>query len=384
MHKSFRLVLLVATLFCGLALDVTSAYAQAACDQLVRQLRTLERNADFRNYDNSNQQSRTLGDSLQNAESAYVRNGCNAAAKAGQTLTRDCQNLARQILKGRADRDKLSASLETGGAVAQQREAVLQEMARFGCRSGSQATVTQNGGQRGGLFNQLFGGYTQNPDAMGGYGDGDIVGDDFSGYSGYRTIRTVCARLTDGFFWPISFSTLPDYLARDLEQCQSECPGTQVDLYYYNNPGGEPEQMVNLAGGRYASLPNAFAYRTKFDAESSCKPPAPKGVVTIAGGDGQSRAMIDFNGADFPLPLRDPRQAIPTAAPDAAPQPQQVVASLEIPLPRPRPNPNDPTTAQSVAAPVQTPEERVVKFGSKTVRIVGPDTPYAQLAGAGT
>ena len=35
-------------------------------------------------------------------------------------------------------------------------------------------------------------------------------------------------------------------------------------------------------------------------------------------------------------------------------------------------------------APTSTARDRVVKFGDKTVRIVGPDTPYARLAGAGT
>ena len=64
MHKSFRVVLLAVAILCGLALDVSNAYAQAACDQLVRQLRTLERNTDFRNFDNANQQSRALGSSL--------------------------------------------------------------------------------------------------------------------------------------------------------------------------------------------------------------------------------------------------------------------------------------------------------------------------------
>jgi hypothetical protein len=361
MRNPFRLALLVLAILASLSLDVTTAYAQAACDQLIRQLATLERNADFRNFDSANQQSRALAASLQDAESAYVRTGCNADAKAGRTLTPQCQNLARQILKGRADRDQLAASLETGNAVAQQREAVLQEMARFGCRAGSQATFTQQ--NRGTLFDQLFGGYTQNPNGQGGYMEGDIVGDQFSGYGGYRTIRTVCARLSDGFFWPISFSTLPDYIANDLEQCQSECPGTQVDLYYYDNPGGEPEQMVNLAGGRYADLPNAFAYKTKFDTESSCKPSKTgTGFTSVAGGQ------------DTPLPPGDPDE----------PAAQQQVASLDVPLPRPRPGKNDPNVAQDIAPPTSTARSRVVKFGDKTVRIVGPDTPYARLAGAGT
>jgi hypothetical protein len=92
--------------------------------------------------------------------------------------------------------------------------------------------------------------------------------------------------------------------------------------------------------------------------------------------------MVAFDGADFPLPLADPRRPA-TVTPAAAEPPPQMVASLDVPLPRPRPGKNDPTVAQDIAAPVSTPRERVVKFGDKTVRIVGPDTPYARLAGAG-
>ena len=46
-------------------------------------------------------------------------------------------------------------------------------------------------------------------------------------------------------------------------------PGLDVDLYYYDNPGQEPEQMVNLQGEPYKSLPTAFAYRTDYRSRPS-------------------------------------------------------------------------------------------------------------------
>ncbi len=59
-----------------------------------------------------------------------------------------------------------------------------------------------------------------------------------------------------------------------------------VDLYYYRNPGQEPEQMINLYGEPYTSLPTAFAYRTAY-APPSCKTRRPMvGSTLVAQADG--------------------------------------------------------------------------------------------------
>jgi len=380
MHNVVRFLLLMLVMAVGVIIDTTDAYAQAnACAQLQRQLSQLERNADFRQGQSNSEQSRAVAAAVQDAESAYVRGGCNAAAKAGQQLNRECQQLARQIIKGRQQRDTLARSVETAGAIAQQREAVLQEMLRFGCSSGSQASVTQqNAPGRGGLFDRLFGGYT---DQNGQYSEGDIIGDGYTG-AGYGTIRTVCVRKTDGYFWPISFSTLPDYLGQDAYQCQETCPGSPVDLYYYKNPGQEPEQMVNLDGSAYSSQPFAFQYRQSVDLTATCKPTTPEGSVTMMnGGDGQSRATVAFADIDFPLPLRDPRRQQQAANVIEAPLAVASAQLIDVPLPRRRPGSEPPVVA--AAKPATPAGERIIQFGSKTVRIVGPDTPYAQVKAAG-
>src|SRR5690606_17391636 len=148
--------------------------------------------------------------------------GCNDDAKAGRRLTPQCQALGREILRGREDVKALESSVGTGNAVAQQREAVLQEYARFGCGGGSQARVVRQG--RGNLFEQLFDVFgTDEYD-----GEGGIREDSWGGYGSYHTVRTLCVRKSDGFYWPISYSTLTEYVANDADQCVSQCPGVDV------------------------------------------------------------------------------------------------------------------------------------------------------------
>jgi hypothetical protein len=85
------------------------------------------------------------------------------------------------------------------------------------------------------------------------------------------TYRTVCVRLCDGFYWPISFATTADSFDRDSGVCTQSC-SSPTALYYYPNPGGEPEDMISLEGEPYLRLGKAFLYRTRYDAACKCKP----------------------------------------------------------------------------------------------------------------
>ncbi|MHB1111298.1 MAG: DUF2865 domain-containing protein [Devosia sp.] len=369
----------------GFAVDVSAAYAQSgSCSRLFATLDTLERNRDFQRAEASAGELRALERQVQRSESKYVRDGCNDDAKAGRQLTRECRALAREIISGREDYANLARSFETGNAVAQQREAVLQEIARFGCGGGSRARVigggeslTGNDGDRGNLFDQLFDALSDTFD-----GEGGLRGGEFEGYGNYRTVRTLCVRKSDGFYWPISYSTLTDYLPNDADQCMQQCPGTEVDLYYHDNPGQEPEQMINMQGEPYTALPNAFRFRTEFDKSISCKPVTDYGSINlVASADGgQARAFIQFNDLSFPLPIRDPRrQTTITQAP------LQVADYVSVPLPRRRPAAPGEEPKPVPVAPVASSEPvRIVQFGDKRVRIVGPETPYAPTTGAGT
>ncbi len=82
------------------------------------------------------------------------------------------------------------------------------------------------------------------------------------------TYRTVCVRLCDGYFWPISFATTEEHFGADQARCESSC-GSTAKLYVYKNPGNEPEEMRDLNDKPYTKLPTAFLFRTKY--QDSCK-----------------------------------------------------------------------------------------------------------------
>ncbi len=85
------------------------------------------------------------------------------------------------------------------------------------------------------------------------------------------THRTMCVRICDGYFWPVSFATSSDQFERDQVTCESSCT-SPAKLYTYENPGQEPEQMVSLKGQPYAKLSTAFLFRTKLDQSCKCNP----------------------------------------------------------------------------------------------------------------
>ncbi|MEX1180832.1 MAG: DUF2865 domain-containing protein [Cucumibacter sp.] len=348
----------------------TPALAQTdSCNQLDQQLRALERDRDFRNVANYAREARSTKENLQRLESAFVRTGCQRAVNAGDRLTRDCRALANQITRTRADYAELVEHANRGAQVAQLREEVLQQVARFGCNNQGAITFGEprpaQTANRGGLLERLFGRL--------GLGGNDFIGDQW-GYTGASTLRTVCVRACDGYFWPVSYSTLSEFLTNDAAVCSQQCPMGQVDLYYYRNPGEEPESMVNLAGQRYADLPNAFRYREQFDAACACEQRINYGTIQLAGADGAVRqATVEFGDQTFPMPRRDPRRTIEIA-----------VSTAEfVPMPRRRPAlAGEPVVALPV--PMSTADLRLVKFGDKTVRIVGPDTPYVPTPEAGS
>jgi len=84
------------------------------------------------------------------------------------------------------------------------------------------------------------------------------------------TYRTLCVRLCDGFYFPISYSTLPWRFAADAQRCEQSCP-TKSRLFVHRNPGQGVDAMVDLHGHPYASLPTAFLHRIKYVADCTCR-----------------------------------------------------------------------------------------------------------------
>lgn len=88
-----------------------------------------------------------------------------------------------------------------------------------------------------------------------------------------RTFKTMCVRLCDGYFFPLSQSVTPDAFAHEAGRCQAQC-GAPSELYVVPtdqlSQHSDPD-MMSLTGRAYSDLKTAYAYRTRYAAGCSCK-----------------------------------------------------------------------------------------------------------------
>src|SRR5713101_4706949 len=131
-----------------------------------------------------------------------------------------------------------------------QRRGVLAALGQNDC--GPQYRQFANAGP-GGFFETLFG---INPNLA----PPSSVGIPLAG-----TYRTLCVRTCDGYYFPISYSTVPGKFAEDEALCRRLCPATEVFLYSHRNPGEDVTRAVSLGGRAYSELPTAFSYRKQLN-----------------------------------------------------------------------------------------------------------------------
>jgi len=146
------------------------------------------------------------------------------------------------------------------------------------------------------------------------------------------TFRTVCVRSCDGFYFPISFATVPGRFPDDEKTCKALCPAAEANLFTYRNPGEDISSAVSINGQPYSSIPNAFHYRQEFSPTCSCKAAgqtwsdALKSIDDKAAAEQQGDIIVTEEGAkkmSRPLPKPTPAAARKGAGPAnaAAPAP---------------------------------------------------------------
>jgi hypothetical protein len=266
--RSFAIGLGIMLISAGAAL----AQGSQACVQLERQLAALDQGGV------SPQQIRRTDESVQRQRYeldrtiAYSRSlGCGRTFLFGPAPSPQCRDIEARIDQQRSNLDNLMLQAQRARAGDPNQDArrsqVLSQLAQTQC--GPQYANAPRPGQRsGGIFGLLFGGGAQE----------ELVEPPAPSYDGgpgrpnNDSFRTVCVRMCDGFFYPVSYSTTPSNFARDAAMCQQTCPGTQAELFTYPNPGGDMSQAANMNAEAYTNLPNAFRYQKEFVKDCSCKP----------------------------------------------------------------------------------------------------------------
>jgi len=264
----------------------------------------------------------------------------------GRALKRTprCLNMNAQVEDARRQLTRLQQqrnSLQRGGGNRRRQAELQQALRRSGCSG------VPSGG--GGLFD-FFGGPRQ-----------EYQTPIYRRINPNGRYRSVCVRLCDGFYYPVSYSTYGSRVAQDAEKCQASC-AAPAELYVYRNPGQEIEQAISLSGSAYMDLPVALRYRKEFVKGCSCKkaeynpseieeanrkaqapqtPPASQATAAAAAPaqpplspDQMPQLNLDIGGT------AEPAAPQPPAAPQAAPPPPAApppVASQAAPAPPPPP-----------------------------------------------
>jgi hypothetical protein len=196
------------------------------------------------------------------------KGGCEGSGfflfNALQSQSQQCVDMSRQVANMRANLDRINVDLQrlrgTDVDRGEQRRSVIVALAQNNC--GPQYRTAAR--QAGGFFDQIFGrdsgegepapsGDLANPEAQGG------------------SVRTVCVRTCDGYYFPISYATNASRFAQDEKTCQHMCPAAEVMLFSYPTQGADITQATSINGQPYTSLPNALKYRTEFNPSCSCK-----------------------------------------------------------------------------------------------------------------
>ncbi len=174
-----------------------------------------------------------------------------------------------------------------------QRRSLLIALAQNDC--GPQYRQQAAAGQPRGFFETLFGGlplFGNNPIIAPPPASGSILpglpGSDLLPAGSYRTL---CVRMCDGFYFPISFAATPSRFREDEQVCQRTCPAAEVALYVHRNPGEDINQAVSLNGQPYTQLPNAFLYRKELVSTCGCRRPGESWAQALKHLD--SRATIE-------------------------------------------------------------------------------------------
>ncbi|MEL6422258.1 MAG: DUF2865 domain-containing protein [Pseudomonadota bacterium] len=82
--------------------------------------------------------------------------------------------------------------------------------------------------------------------------------------------RTMCVRLCDGYYWPMRRGGSNASLMSDSQKCESQC-SSGAQLFILRSSTDKIGTMRNLAGQSYNSLANAFAYRSSYNAQCTCR-----------------------------------------------------------------------------------------------------------------
>jgi Protein of unknown function (DUF2865) len=263
-----------------------------------------------------------------------------------------CAPLNNQIQQMRANLDRSLTDIQrlqgNSGEREAQRRGILVALGQNDCGPQYRQYVTAG---PGGFFDNLFGGVAPAP-------NGPLAG----------TYRTLCVRTCDGYYFPISYSTVPTKFAEDEQLCRRLCPAAEVSLYSHRNPGEDVSRAVSISGRLYTELPTAFSYRKQLSPTCNCRLPGQSWAEALRQVSDQTIERGDIVVTEERAKqLSQPRfdaQGKPVSPTQTPARPKSADGISNAPLP--------PAGAEQSPAPAAAEEKVEQAPGNRKVRSVGP------------
>jgi hypothetical protein len=124
-----------------------------------------------------------------------------------------------------------------------------------------------------------------------------------AGCASTSSLRTLCVRKCDGYYFPINSAATRKRLIVDQQVCESMYPPGQASLYVQLYSGQADGNMTSLTGEVYTEQPFAYLYRSNYDGgcASSLRKVASAGAgaVPLAAAKGLA---VDFSPPQSAVP----------------------------------------------------------------------------------
>lgn len=289
MGLSRRFGTLARGLLVAIALPVGAGGALAqqssTCAQLEASLGSLDRGSD--SWASRQAQAAKLRGDL-DRYSAQARNmGCDAPR--GFLIFQNpgrppqCDQIDDQISRLRSS----IAGLERGGASDQagQRRALILALAQNNCgaqyTNAVRTTTAPSQPQRPRNFLESIFGTPVQSDTEETTTDVDLNAISPAKPGSGGGSRTVCVRMCDGYFFPLSRSSNSSRFTTEDNQCKRLCPNADTQLFTMS--GEDIRNASSVSGQSYMSIPNALRYRKELVSSCSCRAPGQSWAQALAG-----------------------------------------------------------------------------------------------------
>ncbi|MER9234003.1 DUF2865 domain-containing protein [Mesorhizobium sp. M0622] len=303
--------------------------------------------------------------------------GQSSSAGCGFSLSRRNANVCAAL---DATIDRMAANLDSlqakraelaGGGSRRDRVRILASLDANGCRDDAApptlAPVREASGENGNrtLLDQLLGSDASEPGAPDQLEEPNQPRNirtmlNNAGELGQPRgeFRTMCVRTCDGYFFPMSNAASLGDFERDQKNCESSCPGTEMQVFYTRGMSGDSASMTSSVTGRpYGELPTAYLYKqSDMPQPPACGCNAGQNFEIIAGNPPtaeQSEANVETT----------PFIPLPVARPDPGADPE-TLANTEGGLDRE-------AIRRLAVKPVPSPTS-LVPPEQRKVRVVGP------------